>query len=73
MKLEFVPPPTGAGDEVSATIEVKRAAGEPLRNHPGGLGAPGWQDLPRVAVDNQNGEGGCASPLPAGSKTAMAC
>src|SRR4029077_10687468 len=33
-KLEFVRKAYGAGDEVSATIEVKRPTGEPLKNHP---------------------------------------
>ncbi|MBL9004590.1 MAG: hypothetical protein JNJ46_10105, partial [Myxococcales bacterium] len=33
MKLEFVRKAYGPGDEVSATFEVKRTTGEPLRNH----------------------------------------
>lgn len=32
--LEFVRKAYGAGDEVTATIEVKRPTGEPLANHP---------------------------------------
>ena len=59
MKLEFVRKAYGAGDEVTATIEVKRATGEPLRNHPlSGLVRLDGQDLPRVALStNANGEG----------------
>lgn len=33
-KLEFVRKAYGAGDEVTATVEVKRATGEPLQSHP---------------------------------------
>ncbi|PSM32291.1 MG2 domain-containing protein [Haliangium sp. UPWRP_2] len=67
MKLEFVRKAYGAGDEVSATIEVKRATGEPLRNHPlSGLVRLDGQDLPRVALStNQNGEGVVRFTLPA--------
>ena len=69
MKLEFVRKAYGAGDEVSATIEVKRATGEPLRNHPlSGLVRLDGQDLPRVALStNQNGEGWLRFTLPGGS------
>ena len=66
MKLEFVRKAYGAGDEVAATIEVKRATGEPLRNHPlSGLVRLDGQDLPRVALQtNQNGEGVVRFTLP---------
>jgi hypothetical protein len=33
-KLEFLRKAYGPGDEVTATIEVKRPTGEPLKNHP---------------------------------------
>ena len=59
MKLEFVRKAYGAGDEVSATIDVKRPTGEPLKNHPlRALVRLDGQDLPRVElVTNGSGEG----------------
>jgi len=50
-KLEFLRKAYGAGDQVSATIEVKRPTGEPLKEHP--LVAAvriDNRDLPRVKV-----------------------
>ncbi len=56
-KLEFLRKAYGAGDEVSATIEVKRPTGEPLKKHP--LTAAirvDNKDLPRVKVKtNEHG------------------
>ena len=56
-KLEFLRKAYGAGDEVSATIEVKRPTGEPLKQH--ALTAAirvDNQDLPRVKVKtNEHG------------------
>lgn len=49
MKLEFVRKAYGPGDEVSATFEVKRTTGEPLRNHAlSAMVRLDGQDLPRV-------------------------
>ncbi len=66
MKLEFVRKAYGPSDEVTATIEVKRATGEPLRNHPlSGLVRLDGQDLPRVALStNASGEGLVRFTLP---------
>lgn len=50
-RLEMVRKAYGAGDEVTATIEVKRPTGEPLANHPlTGLVRLDGADLPRVSV-----------------------
>jgi len=59
MKLEFVRKAYGAGDEVSATIAVRRPTGEPLTNHPlSALVRLDGQDLPRVELTtNATGEG----------------
>ncbi len=57
-KLEFVRKAYGAGDEVKATVSVKRPTGEPLGNHP--LRAQirlDGQDLPPVQATT-NAEGG---------------
>lgn len=49
MKLEFVRKAYGPGDEVSATFEVKRTTGEPLRNQAlSAMVRLDGQDLPRV-------------------------
>ena len=49
MKLEFVRKAYGPGDEVSATFEVKRTTGEPLRNQAlYAMVRLDGQDLPRV-------------------------
>ncbi len=59
LKLEFVRKAYGPGDEVSATIAVKRNTGEPLRNH--GLTATVMLDgqaLPQVQLrTDEEGEG----------------
>jgi len=57
-KLEFARKAYGAGDEVTATISVKRPTGEPLANHPlrAHIRLDG-QDLPPVSATT-NGEGG---------------
>jgi hypothetical protein len=51
-KLEFLRKAYGPGDEVTATVEVKRATGEVLAAHPltGAIRLDG-ADLPRVQVD----------------------
>jgi len=56
--LEFVRKAYGPGDEVTATIEVKRPTGEPLPSHPlvGAIRLDG-EDLPRVALTT-NADGG---------------
>jgi hypothetical protein len=54
-KLEFVRKAYGAGDEVTATLELKRPTGEPLANR--ALSAAirlDGLDLPRVAVTTNN-------------------
>ncbi len=57
-KLEFVRKAYGAGDEVTATIEIKRPTGEPLGEHPlTALVRLDGQDLPRVSFTT-NAEGG---------------
>jgi hypothetical protein len=66
-KLEFVRKAYGPGDEVVATIEVKRPTGEPLGNHAltAAIRLDG-QDLPRVALTtNAEGGGLVRFPLPA--------
>jgi hypothetical protein len=58
-KLEFLRKAYGTGDEVTATVEVKRPTGEPLRNHP--LTATvrlDDQDLPRVDLRTGDDGGG---------------
>jgi hypothetical protein len=57
-KLEFVRKAYGPGDEVTATIEVKRPTGEPLAAHPltGAIRLDGI-DLPRVSLTT-NADGG---------------
>ncbi|MCO4774284.1 MAG: hypothetical protein KDA24_29940, partial [Deltaproteobacteria bacterium] len=57
-KLEFVRKAYGPGDEVTATIEVKRPTGEPLANQTlvGAIRLDGV-DLPRVQLTT-NGDGG---------------
>ncbi len=66
MKLEFVRKAYGAGDEVSATIEVKRPTGEALKNH--ALTAAvrlDGQDLPSVKLTTDaQGEGLVRFTLP---------
>ncbi|MCC7386996.1 MAG: hypothetical protein IT384_34480 [Deltaproteobacteria bacterium] len=57
-KLEFVRKAYGPGDEVSATLMVKRANGEPLKNHP--LRATVWLDgeaieVPRFSTNTEGG------------------
>ncbi len=66
MKLEFVRKSYGPGDEVSATIEVKRPTGEPLANHPlSGLIRLDGQDLPRsTLVTSASGAGVLKFALP---------
>ena len=51
MQLEFVRKAYGPGDEVTATIAVKRPTGEPLKNHAltAAIRLDG-QDLPRVTL-----------------------
>ncbi|MEZ4473299.1 MAG: MG2 domain-containing protein [bacterium] len=65
--LEFVRKAYGAGDEVSATIEVKRPTGEPLASHP--LRAQVVVDgeaLPPIALTtNADGNGMVKFKLPA--------
>ncbi len=57
-KLEFVRKAYGAGDEVTATIEVKRPTGEPLAEHPlTALIRLDGADLPRVSLTT-NADGG---------------
>ena len=58
-KLEFVRKAYGPGDEVTATIEVKRPTGEPLANHPliAAIRLDG-QDLPRVSLTTNDDGGG---------------
>jgi len=58
-KLEFVRKAYGAGDEVTATIEVKRPTGEPLVRHPlvAAIRLDG-QDLPRVRLKTNDQGGG---------------
>ena len=66
LKLEFVRKAYGPGDEVSATIAVKRNTGEPLRNH--GLSATVMLDgqaLPQVQLrTDEEGEGLVRFTLP---------
>ena len=66
MKLEFVRKAYGPGDEVSATIEVKRPTGEALRDH--ALTAAvrlDGQDLPKVKLSTDaEGEGLVRFTLP---------
>ena len=66
-KLEFVRKAYGAGDEVTATIEVKRPTGEPLAEHPlTALIRLDGADLPRVTLTtNADGGGLVRFPLPA--------
>jgi len=58
-KLEFVRKAYGPGDEVTATIEVKRPTGEPLAAHPltGAIRLDGV-DLPRVRLTTNSDGGG---------------
>ena len=57
-KLEFVRKAYGAGDEVTATVEVKRPTGEPLAQHAlTALIRLDGADLPRVALTT-NADGG---------------
>lgn len=66
MKLEFLRKAYGAGDEVSATIAVRRPTGEPLRHHPllGQVRLDG-EDLPRLQLrTDENGEGIVRFTLP---------
>ena len=64
--LEFVRKAYGAGDEVTATIEVKRPTGEPLARHPlTALVRLDGADLPRVRLTtNADGGGLVRFPLP---------
>jgi len=66
LKLEFVRKAYGPGDEVTATIAVKRNTGEPLRNH--GLTATVMLDgqaLPQVQLrTDEEGEGLVRFTLP---------
>ena len=56
--LEFVRKAYGAGDEVTATIEIKRPTGEPLGNHPlRALVTLDGSTLPEVALTT-NADGG---------------
>ena len=67
LKLEFVRKAYGPGDEVTATIAVKRNTGEPLRNH--GLTATVMLDgqaLPQVQLrTDEEGDGLVRFNLPA--------
>ena len=66
MQLEFVKKAYGGGDEVTATIAVKRPTGEPLANH--SLNATvrlDGEDLPKVALSTDaQGEGLVRFTLP---------
>jgi len=58
-KLEFVRKAYGAGDDVTATIEIKRPTGEPVANHP--LRGTVWLDgesLAPVALTTNSDGGG---------------
>jgi hypothetical protein len=57
--LEFIRKAYGEGDEVTATIEVKRPTGEPLANHllTAAIRLDG-QDLPRVTLKTNESGGG---------------
>lgn len=66
MKLEFLRKAYGAGDEVTASIAVRRSTGEPLREHPlvGHIRLDG-QDLPSVRLTtDKTGEGVVRFQLP---------
>jgi hypothetical protein len=66
MKLEFLRKAYGAGDEVTASIAVRRSTGEPLREHPlvGHIRLDG-QDLPSVRLTtDKSGEGVVRFQLP---------
>ena len=66
MQLEFVRKAYGGGDEVNATIAVKRPTGEPLKNHTltAAVRLDG-QDLPRVTLQTDaQGEGLVRFQLP---------
>lgn len=66
-KLEFVRKAYGAGDEVTATIELKRPTGEPLANRPArALVTLDGAQLPPVALQtNADGGGLVRFTLPA--------
>ncbi len=66
-KLEFVRKAYGAGDEVSATIALKRPTGEPLRKHAlQGMVRLDGQDLPTVSLKTDDkGDGLIKFTLPA--------
>ncbi len=65
-KLEFVRKAYGAGDEVTATIEVKRPTGEPVANHPlrGAVWLDGETLAPVSLTTNSDGGGLVRFKLP---------